>query len=229
MTSEGIRVALQQALDELRQLVQQGLYQELELLDARVISVPRGQVKPNWAWAVVRYKQSSDEGGAHQKDQVGHIALRTAAGYFNKVRYTYPAHFNTEAGFAMFTSFLSDWQRAVETAAGDSLHAAPEVEPASRTPAAEAIAHAFGYLNPALAQNLQRDALAHYADLGDPSLQDPAHATGEALHHELGHVLLAGLENEMALSVNSGGAARKVDLRAGRTVSRADVREGYGK
>lgn len=216
VTSPATAAALKHALNELATMVEIGRYEQLEVLSTQFLTVPPAGGPPGWLWAVVRYRQAAGPSVDHTLDRISHIAIRPAGSFFNKVRFTYPAHFDERVGFSMLTAFLEDWQSAVELhLTGDS------TDPSSARLRRRAWAtddrpgppHPLGYMDVERAQARQDALLRHYMDFQATVSEEPAYAERGARDHELGHLLYAALGRDMALSLDHGGAARRIDMR----------------
>ncbi len=204
--------ALQHALDEISAMVHLGRYEHAELLSVQFLKVPPAGETPSWIWSAVRYRQRPGPDVDHTLDRVSHIAIRPMEGFFNKVRYTYPAHFEERLGFSMFVDFLEDWQRAVELHTAGETTANPAEVRVERERAGD-LPHPLGFLDPELASARQVALIRDHMEFKSADVYDPEYAERVATSHEFGHVLYETLARDMALSVEYWGASRRVDVR----------------
>jgi hypothetical protein len=209
------------ALDEIFAVVDNGGYQHFEILMQQFLKIPLHMPKSNWLCTTMRYRQREAAGTSYDQDRISHLALRTDAGYINKVRYTYPAELPASLAYGDFLLFLFDWQRSINRilAGEESLPSEGDLSDEEWVKTLQAFRHSplphpLGFFDRAQAEVRQAKLVAdHLHSSIGPERPLENHEIRNNLHHEISHSIFSILEREMAITVDFGGIGSFIDQR----------------
>jgi len=104
-----------EACDSITKHAEMEAYQNIEVLECRILNFPKDDPQPFWHYASFTYKRADEEGSIYTDPLISHIALRIDRGFINKVWFSYPNTVElSEVGIRGFFDFLIEWTLTVQ-------------------------------------------------------------------------------------------------------------------